>query len=92
VQILLALFVVLALANGVVNLLTYRSRLVSAMYAYQILSSRATANEPTAIALTIIGAVTFGYSRLKPMALIGLALAGVGFLSTLISFSRSYIL
>jgi hypothetical protein len=92
VQILLAMYLVLATGNGIVNILTYRSRLVSAIYAYEILSSRTTANTPVSTAMAVLGATMVGYARKLKGRVLGHALLGSGILFTVISFSRAYIL
>jgi hypothetical protein len=92
VQILLGVFLLLAIGNGIINILTYRSRLVSAIYAYQILTSRTTANAPISTALAVFGAAMVGYARTRRNTMLGLAQLGAGILFTIISFSRAYIL
>jgi hypothetical protein len=89
VQILIAMCVVLACANSVVSLLTYKSRLASAVYAWEVESSRtAGGTEPFAIAMTLIGITLFAYARRWRMTVAGLALAGGGLLTLAITFSR----
>jgi hypothetical protein len=89
VQILLLMCVVLACANSVVSLLTYKSRLASAVYAWEVQSSRtAGGTEPFAVAMTLIGITLFAYARKWRTTLVGLALGGAGLLTLSITFSR----
>ncbi|QQS67111.1 MAG: O-antigen ligase family protein [Chlorobiota bacterium] len=88
IQILLLMLILLALINGITNLVYYRQNILKAAFQWEILAGRKTANEPISIVLLIIGSTIFAHAKAKKMLLISLILSALGLLFLTISFSR----
>lgn len=82
---------ILGVVIGVIGVATYRERLMTAVFAYQIEHSRVFANEPVNIIFAILGVVVVAYARTKWMYLLGALLTTSGMLFLFITFSRGSI-
>lgn len=65
IQILLLMLILLALINGITNLVYYRQNILKAAFQWEILAGRKTANEPISIVLLIIGSTIFAHAKAK---------------------------
>lgn len=92
VQILIGMVILLALMNGVVNMMNYRQKIMQAAFQWEIMAGRKTANEPVSIALLLIGATVFAHAKTKKLMLASLCFSGLGLLFLTISFSRGPII
>ncbi|MBC8144655.1 MAG: O-antigen ligase family protein [bacterium] len=88
---LVTLFALIGIAMGLVGVATYRERLLKAVFAYQIESSRIFANEPVSMAFAILGTVIVAYARTRFMKITGVFLTMSGLLFLIITFSRGAI-
>jgi hypothetical protein len=92
VIIVLMLYVALAFGNGLFNLATYRSRLLNAVYMYELEASRTSGNTPTSVGLLILSATAFAYMRRWKASAISLGGTAVALLFVVIGFSRGPII
>jgi O-antigen ligase len=88
---LAVLFSIVAVATGIVGVLTYRERLMTAVFAYQIEHSRVFTNEPVSMLFSIFGAVVVAYAKRFRTLLLGMALMTAGMLFLAVTFSRGAI-
>ncbi len=89
---LLIIFAGIALINGVVNVMTYRERLVQAVLETDIEGARSAVNETMSVALLILSTTVFAYARRMRIAVLGLAGMGASLVFLLITFSRGPII
>jgi O-antigen ligase len=88
---LLVIFAILGIANGVVGVLTYRERLMTAVFAYQIEHSRVFTNEPVSMLFAIMGAAIVAYAVRTKMLVLGVVILTSGLVFLVITFSRGAI-
>jgi hypothetical protein len=91
IKLLIGSFALLGLVVGFNSVLTYRERLVTSVYQYQIEGSRVFANETTAILFLLMFASLFAYSRGIFRWLASLLGMGLGALFLGVSFARGAI-
>lgn len=91
IYLLFSMFAVVALANGVMAMSTYRQRLAEAVYQWQ-LKARSNINEPTSMALLILSAGVVALAQRWRMRLLGFAGVVLGTILLLITYSRNPIL
>jgi hypothetical protein len=82
------IFVAVAMMNGVFNILTYRERLLTAVYEYEIEGARTASTESLSVAFVFLSAVVFGYARTLKLSLMGLVGMALGLVFLALTFSR----
>lgn len=88
---LLGVLAIIGIVMGIIGVATYRERLMTAVFAYQIEHSRVFANEPVNMIFAILGVVVVAYARTRWMFLLGVLLTTSGLLFLIITFSRGAI-
>ncbi|MBI1807849.1 MAG: O-antigen ligase family protein [Ignavibacteria bacterium] len=83
-------FLILALSIGWQNLTNYRHAATSAIYAWQLLSGRQTANEPLFMASILVGVPMFLYAKSLKSRLFLLMLIAFFMIALVLTFSRGY--
>ncbi len=88
VVLLLAMFIFIALVNGLYGFMTYRERLAQAVLQWQISASRSNVNESTSMALFVLGATLYAFANRIWLRVFSLGCIAGGLVFVLISFSR----
>lgn len=92
VMVLVGICVLIGVVNGVFSVMTYRERLMDAVFAYEIEHSRVFTNEPVSMIYAILGTVVVAYARTRWTLLLGILLTTSGILFLIVTFSRGAIL